>query len=84
MKILTWSELVNAYDDDQQPFEAYFCSEMGIHPEGVFNADGTVADDAFAVLDRLYGAKKFCVRPNADYIRWWGKLNSDFSVSVEE
>lgn len=67
---MTWQELVNRYDDDQQSFEEYFCNQLSI-PLASFDE-----------LDQKYCKKTFTIKPNADYIRWRGTVNSDFRVIV--
>lgn len=80
--ILTWDELVNRYDDDQQSFEEYFCNEMGIELKTDPDDEGFADLEAmYAELETMYADKMFIVRPNADYIRYRGVINSDFSIS---
>lgn len=66
--ILTWDDVVNRYDDDQQAFEEYFCDQLGIELAG--------CDE----LNERFAGSKFAIRPNYDYIRWRGVINSDFRV----
>jgi len=83
---LDFEQLVNAYDDDQL-FEDWFCAELGISPAGCFEdtPDGRITtDDAYRILEHAYSGKKFTVSPNADYIKWRGKLSSDFTISIAE
>lgn len=67
----TWSDLLNSYDDDQQSFEQYFCDQLGI----VFTS--------FEKLESIYSSKSFKVRPNYDYFKFRGIINSDFTLSLK-
>lgn len=76
--ILTWDNVVNRYDDDQQLFEEYICDQLGI-PLPVVN-DCEDWENVYIELEKQFSGKKFVVRPNYDYIQWRGKINSDFRV----
>lgn len=69
---LSWSDLVELYDDDNMTFEEYVCDELGI--------DLMSWDE----LNAMYEDKTFIVRPRHDYIRWAHKVDSDFRISVKE
>ena len=69
---LSWEDVVNRYDDDQQSFEQYFCDQLGID----------LAE--YEKLEAIYASKSFKVRPNYDYIRWRGIINSDFTLVLKE
>ena len=68
---LSFDELVDRYDDDQQTFEQYFCDQLGI------------ALAEFDELNQKFKDKIFFIRPNYDYIRWNGVINSDFRIRCE-
>lgn len=68
---LTWSDVVNRYDDDQQSFEQYICDQLDIE---LLDWD---------VLNKKFDGKTFIVRPNYDYIKWRGVINSDFRLSLK-
>lgn len=68
---LTWSDVVNRYEDDQVEFEQYVCEQLDIE----------LAD--WDALNERFDGKTFIVRPNYDYIQWRGVINSDFRLSLK-
>lgn len=75
--IMTWDEIVNAWDECQSPgFEEYICQELGEDYPGEYS------QELFDYLNRKYENKKFRVIPNADHIRWSGSLSTDFMVRI--
>lgn len=68
---LSWTEVVNRYDDDQVAFEQYVCEELDIE----------LTD--WDALNEKFDGKIFVVRPNYDYIEWRGVINSDFRLSLK-
>ena len=76
-EIMTWTELINSWDECQcAGFEEYICQELSEEYPGEYS------QELFDHLNKKYENKKFRVIPNADYIKWRGKLNSDFMVKV--
>lgn len=71
MKEFNWTELIENYNDDNQTFEEYFCSEMGI------------ALEDFDELNRKFDGKVFTITPRRNDIRWKGYVDSDFRISMK-
>ena len=76
--VYTLAELMELYNDnDPMSFEEYFCDEIGFEFPPADDVDYNVW---FKKLTDRFGASKFIVTPQHDYIRWRGKLNSDFRI----
>lgn len=74
--VYTLAELMELYNDnDPISFEEYFCDEIDFPPPTDGDYDGW-----FKKLTERFDASKFIVTPQCDYIRWYGKLNSDFHI----
>jgi hypothetical protein len=75
--ILNWDEVVNSYEGPDI-FEFWFCNEMHEKVEDYGNPEDL--DAVYEKLTERYGNSKFRVTHH-DFIKWHGKLNSDFRLS---
>lgn len=82
METYTIGDLCNMYQDDSKSFEQYFAEQVGLDLHLIMIGD-LICDNAYELLENIYKNKQYTIIPNHDYIKFRGKLNSDFRISEQ-